>query len=95
MKKELEEKLTNVVELVNNASVNPDINIDYYIPDSPTGDFEPYVQIEYANTDTHSQQQKVPIKNYLNKTPEDIANLITFHIEQFMEQVDSLEYGPQ
>ena len=45
---------------------------------------------------THKMEQNIPIKhNYLKKTPQDLANLITFYIEQFVEQIDSVEYGAQ
>ena len=41
-------------------------------------------------------EQKLPIKQrYLTKTAEDIANLVTFYIEQFIEQIDSVEHGSQ
>jgi len=31
----------------------------------------------------------------MKKTPEDIAHLITFFIEQFTEQIESVENGAQ
>ena len=34
-------------------------------------------------------------KYILSKTPEDLANLVTFYIEQFTEEIDSVEYGAQ
>ncbi len=44
----------------------------------------------------HTMEQNIPIKhNYLKKTPEDIANLVTFYIEKFIEEIDSVEYGAQ
>ncbi len=96
-KKESKEKLEKVVALVNNAMVNPDIEIEYCIPEataSKSGD--PYIHLKYMANGTHIMKQNIPIKRqYLTKTPEDIANLVTFYIEQFIEQIDSVEHGAQ
>ena len=103
MQQELKTKLQKVVELVNNVLVDPDIEIDYYIPENiekngihATQSTDPYVLLKYVVNETHTQEQKIPLKvNYLTKTPEDIANLVTFYIEQFIEQISSVEFGPQ
>lgn len=102
MEKALKEKLEAVVELVNKVMVNPDIDLEYCIPEVATtsetfgvsGD--PYIHLKYTANGTHIMEQKLPIKDrYMNKTPEDIANLLTFYIEQFIEQIDSVENGAQ
>ena len=102
METALKEKLGTVVELVNNVMVNPDVEIDYCIPEvATTSDScdisgDPYIHLKYAANGTHIMEQKLPIKHrYLNKTPEDIANLVTFYIEQFIEEIDSVEHGAQ
>ncbi len=101
-KKESKEKMEEVIALVNNTMVDPDIELEYCIPEvattsetfGVTGD--PYIHLKYAANGTHIMEQKLPIKHrYLKKTPEDIANLVTFYIEQFIEQIDSLEHGAQ
>ena len=94
MQAQIREKLSQVIDLVNNVLVNPDISLDYSIPEESTED--PYVLLKYTMNESHVQEQKIPIKkNYLKKTPEDLANLITFFIEQFTEQIESLENGAQ
>ena len=102
MEKALKEKLGTVVELVNNVIINPDIEIEYCIPEvATTADTcnvsgDPYIHLKYMSNGTHMMEQNIPIKqNYLSKTPEDIANLVTFYIEQFIEQIDSVENGAQ
>lgn len=102
MNKELIEKLTKVVELIDNAVSNPDIELSYCIPevkmtaDNCNVSGDPYIHLKYISNGTHTMEQNIPIKtNYLKKTPEDIANLVTFYIEQFVEQIDSVEYGAQ
>lgn len=100
MEKELKEKLEKVVELVKNAMVDPDIDIEYCIPEVATtsdqcdvsGD--PYIVVKYITEEHDVHERKIKLrKNYLEKTAEDLANLVTFYIEQFMEEIDSVEYG--
>ena len=94
MRAALKEKLTKVVELVNNVLVNPDLDLDYYIPEDSTDGS--YILLKYVVNSTHTQERKIPIKkNYQEKEAEDLANLLTFFIEQFMEQVESVESGAQ
>ena len=93
MENALVEKLETTVELINNVMVDPDVNVEFCIPES-SGD--PYIHLKYMANGTHIMKQNIPLKHhYLEKTPEDIANLVTFYIEQFIEQIDSVEHGGQ
>ena len=93
MEKALEEKLEKVVELVNNVMVNPDVEVEYRMPEVSE---DPYINLKYMANGTHTMEQNIPLKHhYIQKTPEDIANLVTFYIEQFIEQIDSVENGAQ
>ncbi|MFT5659561.1 MAG: hypothetical protein ACI9TV_000182 [Sulfurimonas sp.] len=97
------EKLDTMVRLVDNMSVNPDINIDYFIPgvlvttDSGKVDSGgPYIEFSYARDGLDPHVQHMPLTHsYLEKTPQDLANLITFSVERFMEEIDSRQYGAQ
>ena len=98
MEKALKEKLETVVELVNKVMVDPDIEVECCRTEGPTtseaGD--PYIHLKYNANGTHIMEQNIPLKHhYINKTAEDIANLVTFYIEQFIEQIDSVENGAQ
>lgn len=102
MQQELVEKLESVVDIVNNVLTNPDLEISYCIPDvamtseSPNVSGDPYIHLTYMSNGTHKMEQNIPIKqNYLKKEPQDLANLVTFYIEQFVEEIDSVEYGAQ
>lgn len=101
MEAALKEKLGTVVELVNNVMVNPDVEIDYCIPEvATTSDScdisgDPYIHLKYIANGTHTMEQNIPLKRDLDKTPEDLANLVTFKIEQFIEEIDSVENGAQ
>ena len=101
-KKALKDKLEKVVELIDKVMVNPDIEIEYCIPEVSTtsescdvsGD--PYIHLKYTANGTHIMKQNIPLKHhYIEKTAEDLANLVTFYIEQFVEQIDSVENGAQ
>ncbi len=98
MEKALKEKLEAVVEIVNNVMVNPDVEVECCRSEgsttSETGD--PYIHLKYTANGTHIMEQNIPLKHqYIEKTAEDIANLVTFYIEQFIEQIDSVESGAQ
>ena len=90
-KKASEEKLEEVVGLVNHAMANPDVEVEYC-----TLAGSPCIHLKYMSNGTHVMEQNIPIKpHYLTKTAEDISNLVTFYIEQFIEQIDSVENGAQ
>ena len=96
------ETLEAVVGLIDNISVNPDVTVDYYIPevlmtvDNRNKSNDPYIQFTYEANGQHPQVQYMPLKdNYLQKTPQDLANLVTFSLEKFTEEIDSTFYGAQ
>ena len=96
------ETLEAVVGLIDNISVDPDVKVDYYIPDvlmtveNRNISSDPYIQFTYEANDQQAQVQYMPLKeNYLQKTPQDLANLITFSLAQFTEEIDSTFYGAQ
>lgn len=96
----LKEKLETVVELVNNVMTDPDIDIEYCIPEVETTTAQcdvhadPYIAVKYAE-DKYLERKIRLAGKYLEKSPEDLANMVTFFIEQFKEEVDSLHYGAQ
>ena len=100
MEKALKEKLDQLVILVNNAMVDPDIDIEFCIPEvattSETCDVsgEPYILIKYVVSEYTQPTRKIRLTDkYLQNTPEEIANLITFSIEEFKGEIDSVEMG--
>ncbi|WP_309497179.1 hypothetical protein [Sulfurovum sp.] len=94
------EKLEKVVALVDNMMVDPDIDIEYCIPEvATTSDScdisgDPYISVTYVVGEYTKPTRKIRLtKTYLNNTAEEIANLITFSIEQFKTEIDSVEMG--
>jgi hypothetical protein len=102
MHADIQEKLEDVVDLVHKTMTNPDIELTYHIPDvAMTAENaeitrDPYIHLKYVVNEDHVQEQNIPIKHvYLQKSAEDLSNLVTFYIEQFIEEIDSVEYGAQ
>lgn len=98
---EYKEKLQTVVELIDDISIDPDVNVDYFIPGvmvtAEGGQNEsggPYIQFTYESDGQHMQYMPLT-RSYLEKTPEDLVNLFTFSLEQFKEEIDSRQYGAQ
>ena len=100
MEKETKEKLEKVVELVNNAMVDPDIDIEYCIPEVATTaetcdvDGDPYILVKYVVSEYTQPTRKIRLgRTALLNTPEEIANQVTFSIEEFKGEIDSVEMG--
>ena len=101
---EQKEKLQTTIGLIDNLAVSPDIDIEYFIPGvlvtaGADGSGEaggPYVQFTYLANGSDAHVQHMPLTHgYLEKTPQDLANLVTFSVERFMEEIDSRQYGAQ
>ena len=100
MQKALKIKLEKTIELVNNLMVDPDIDIEYCIPEiattSDTCDVsgDPYILIKYIVSEYTRPERKIRLgRVYLEKTPEEIANIVTASIEEFKTGIDSVEMG--
>ena len=100
MEKEVKEKLDKVVLLVNNIMVDPDIDIEYCIPEvattSDTCDVsgEPYILAKYVVNEYTQPTRKFKLgRTALLNSAEEIANQITFSIEEFKAEIDSVEMG--
>lgn len=98
MQKELKEQLEHIVELVDTLMVDPDIDIEYCIPEvATTSDScdisqDPYILIKYVVSEYNVRTRKIRLtETYLRNTPEEISNLITSSIEEFKTEIDSVE----
>ena len=97
MEAALKEKLEKIAELVRNVMVDPDIEIEYCIPEGNTMDgsmetADPYFLVNYAENKYVTRKIRLT-KRYIQGTAEEIANLVTFSIEQFKEEIDSVQMG--
>ena len=98
MTTELKTKLEAIVENVNVLMVDPDIDIEYCIPEvatttdscDVTGD--PYLLVKYS--ENKYVERKIRLSDrYLQKSAEEVANLVTFSIEQFKLEIDGVQLG--
>lgn len=98
MKQELKEKLEAIVELVSKAMVDPDIDIEFCIPEVETTasscsvKADPYILVKYSEDKYVARKIRLTDK-YLQNTAEEIAHLVTFSIEQFKAEIDSVQMG--
>ena len=97
---ETKEKLEAIVALFNNVMVDPDIDIEYCIPDvattSDTCDVsgDPYILVTYVVSEYTKPTRTIHLgKTALLSTAEEIANKATFSIEEFKGEIDSVEMG--
>ncbi|MDF1877253.1 hypothetical protein JHD47_05425 [Sulfurimonas sp. SAG-AH-194-L11] len=100
-KKKLHDRLTQVLELVNNAMVDPDIEIEYCIPDEKESSsscdihIDPYILVTYVISEYNKPTRKIRLRDTAlrRNTPESIANQVTFSIEEFKGEIDSVQMG--
>ena len=87
----MKEKLEKLAEEVQKNMVNPDVNIDVCF-DEARG--IPYLTVRYVVEGHSVHEKRIDIdKEYWEKDLKDLANFVAFQIEQFMEEIDSVEYG--
>ncbi len=96
----IKEKFQRLAEELNDMMINPDIDIEVCFEGIEQGDScernkpYPYVKVRYT-TDEHNVHEKdieISPDNW-GKSVEELKEYITFMVEQFMEEIDSVEYG--
>lgn len=100
-REDLNDRLTQVIELVNKSMVDPDIEIDYCIPDVESTvsncdiHSDPYIMITYVIGDYNKPTRKIRLRDSAlrRNTPESVANQVTFSIEEFKGEIDSVQMG--
>jgi len=100
MEQETKAKLSKIVELVNKTMVDPDIDVDYYIPGvevtlkegDDSGD--PFIRLTYVVSEYTRPTRTIHLgKTMLQSSAEEVANQVTFAIEEFKGEIDSVEMG--
>jgi allophanate hydrolase subunit 1 len=87
----MKEKLERLAEEVQKNMANPDVDIDVCF-DETCG--VPYLTVRYMVEGHSVHEKRIDIdKEYWEKDLKDLANFVAFQIEQFMEEIDSVEYG--
>ncbi len=106
MDKTVVEKFRKLAEEVKNLMVDPDIEVEVCFDEIEkdegcevdlTPGYKPkypYVKVVYRTGDGDVYEKKIEISpDKWNKSVEELKEYITFEIEQFMEEIDSVEYG--
>ncbi|ADC89292.1 hypothetical protein Thal_0659 [Thermocrinis albus DSM 14484] len=91
-------KLELLAQEVRKNMANPDIDIEVCFPteqEAGCGTVSvPYLKVKYVVEGHSIHEKRIDIDpEYMDKDVKDLANFITFQIEQFMEEIDSVEYG--
>ncbi len=87
----MKEKLEKLAEEVQKNMANPDVDIDVCFDESCG---VPYLTVRYVVEGHSVHEKRIEIgKEYWEKDLKDLANFVAFQIEQFMEEIDSVEYG--
>ena len=87
----MKEKLERLAEEVQKNMANPDVDIDVCFDDAGG---VPYLTVRYVVEGHSVHEKRIDIgKEYWEKDVKDLANFVAFQIEQFMEEIDSVEYG--
>lgn len=89
------EFLLKLQERLESADISPDVDLDvnFFKDDGSFAD-SPEIVVKYYPTESDVRQKNIPITQDLySKTVEDAFNYITFQIEQFEEEIDSIEFS--
>jgi len=100
MDKELKDKFAKLAKELKDVMVNPDIDIEVCFKEVEEGDGceldkpYPYIKVKYITEehDVHEKDIEIAPDNW-NKSVDELKEYVTFMIEQFMEEIDSVEYG--
>ncbi|MDH5465713.1 MAG: hypothetical protein OEW60_08755 [Thiovulaceae bacterium] len=97
MKRELKEKLETFVGLMDDTMFDWELDIEYCIPEVATtsdqcdlsGD--PYILVKFAEDNYVDRKIRLTDK-YLHHSPQEMANQVTFSVEQFQADMGSIRY---
>lgn len=92
---ELKEKLEKVVEKLEGLIANPDLDVDFLFFDENGNPLsKPTVLVKYYATETDVRETKIELSPaLLNEDVDNIVGYITFQIENFEAEIDSIEYS--
>mgnify|MGYP001626367314 CR=1 FL=1 len=87
-----EEKLKQLAEEIKKNMVNPDLDIELCFPNETKK--HPYLKVKYVVEGHDVYEKEIDIDpEYWDKDVKDLVNFVAFQIQQFMEEIDSVEYG--
>ncbi|MCX7738278.1 MAG: hypothetical protein N2Z80_02515 [Hydrogenothermaceae bacterium] len=89
------EFLTQLAQRLESSSVSADIDLDInFFDESKNVLQKPQIVVKYFPTENSVRQKVIDISdNLYEKSVEDAYNFIIFQIEQFEEEIDSVEFS--
>ncbi|MCS6876487.1 MAG: hypothetical protein RMK35_05350 [Aquificaceae bacterium] len=95
---DLEAKFQLLAEEVRKNMVNPDVDIELCFPQDAEAGCEikgyPYIKVKYVVEGHDVYEKEIDIDPiYWEKDVKELSGFVTFQIQQFMEGIDSVEYG--
>ena len=99
MNTELKAKLEKIVVLVNDAVVDPEMDLEYCIPEvETTSDTcnvsgNPYILLTYTANENQPTKKVSLGKTALQSTPEDLAKHVVICMEAFKDESDAFTMG--
>ena len=99
MNTELKAKLEKIVVLVNDAVVDPEMDLEYCIPEVETTsdtcsvNGNPYILLTYTANENQPTKKLSLGKTALQSTPEDLAKHVVICMEAFKDESDAFTMG--
>lgn len=92
---ELKEKLEKIMEKLEGIISNPDLDLEFNFFDENSNPLEkPTILVKYYATETDVRQTKIELSpTILNESVDNIVGYVTFQIENFESEIDSIEYS--
>ena len=91
MENSIREKLEKLAEEVQKNMANPDVDIEFCF-DEACG--VPHIIVNYVVEEHDVHKRRIDIDSeHLKMDLKELTNFIVFQIEQFMAEIDSVEYG--
>ncbi len=95
---DLGEKFKLLADEIKKSMANPDLDIELCFPNEVSQSCEvksyPYLRVKYVIEGHDMYEKEIDIDPiYWEKDVKDLVDFVTFQIQQFMEEIDSVEYG--
>ncbi len=89
MDQSVKEKFKRLEQELKDVMVNPDIEVEFHFDNDM-----PYLKVRYITEEHQVHEKDIEISpDNWKKSVEELKDYVTFMIEQFMEEIDSVEYG--
>jgi len=96
-KQELKARMQKIVELVNDAMIDLEVDVDYVIPDLDSGSGDTskaHILLTYNEDEYTTRTRKVSLgKTALQSSPQDLTQHVLQSIENFKEEADDIRMG--